>query len=185
VRDNTISAGIVAAFDDGQVGAEGIVAARNFGLEGFVDVEIEAHDAAAAGFELLDEVRQLAIAGGAADETDPRRALEDFFAFLLGDASEHADYFAAVFRGGLVVAKARKYFLRGLFADAAGVVEEQVGLRRVFCGTIAAPEKDARDFLGVVDVHLAAEGFDVEGFIGRLRLRGRGDRPRRLAATVA
>ena len=38
--------------------AKGIIAARDFGLEGFVGVEVEARHAAAARFELFDQIRQ-------------------------------------------------------------------------------------------------------------------------------
>ena len=39
VRDDAVGAGIVAAFDDGDVGAQEIIAAGDFGFESFVGVE--------------------------------------------------------------------------------------------------------------------------------------------------
>ena len=58
VRHDAIGAGVVAAFDDGDVGADGIVAAGDFGFKSFVGVEIEARDAAAARFELVHQLRE-------------------------------------------------------------------------------------------------------------------------------
>jgi hypothetical protein len=161
IGDDAVGAGLVTAFDDGEVGAEGIIAAGDFSLEGFIGVDVETHDAAVAGFDLREQVRQLAVAGGAADERDPGGALEDFFAFLLGNAAEDADDFAGA-GGAAVESQAGEYFLRSFFADAAGVVEDDVGGLWVVDGRVAASEKDASNFFGVVRVHLAAEGFDVE-----------------------
>ena len=59
-----------------------------------------------------------------------------------------------------------KDFLLGLIADGAGVVEDEAS---VFDGrnlAVALGNQSADDFLGVMDVHLAAEGFEVEGFLG-------------------
>ena len=168
MRHHAVGAGVVAAFDDGDVGADGIVAAGDFGLECLVGIEIEAHHAAAAGFEFVHQLRKLPVACRAAHQADPRRALENFFAFLLRDASEHADDFAGVSRGRAPFAEARKNFLRGFFANAAGVVEDQIGLRRASArrgsrGAMSTPET----FSESCDVHLAAEGFDEERLGGR------------------
>jgi hypothetical protein len=59
-----------------------------------------------------------------------------------------------------------KTFVSGFFADAAGVVEDEVGLRGRVHGAVAAGHQHARYFFGIVVVHLAAEGFDEEGFAG-------------------
>ncbi len=59
-----------------------------------------------------------------------------------------------------------KDFLLGFVADGAGVIEDQAG---VFDGrnlAVALGNQSANDFLGVMDVHLAAEGFEVEGLLG-------------------
>ena len=169
--DDAVGTGLVASFDDGEVGAEGIVAAGDFGFEGFVRVRVETHDAAIAGFDLGEEVGKAAIAGGAADEGDPGSALEDFFAFLLGDTAEDADDFA-VSGGTAVETETGKDFLRGFFADGTGVVEDDVCGGGVVHGMVAAFEEDAGNFFGVVDIHLAAEGFDVKGAAGGRRSDG-------------
>ena len=93
MRHHAVGAGVIAAFDDSQIGAKRIVAPRDIGFESFVGIEIETHHAAAARFDLGDKFGQLAVACRSADETDPRRALENVFAFLLRQASEHADDF--------------------------------------------------------------------------------------------
>ena len=129
VRHNAVGAGVVAALDDREVGAEGIIAARDFRFEGFVRVEIEAHHAAPAGFELRREVRKLAIAGRAADQADPRRALENVFAFLLREAAEHADDFRSACRAATIRRAARKLFAR-LFRGCCRCCKASNPLRR-------------------------------------------------------
>ena len=64
-----------------------MVAPGQFGLEGFVGVGVQAGDAALARFQLRQQQRQLAIAGRAADQAHPRRALENALALLLRDAA--------------------------------------------------------------------------------------------------
>src|SRR5882724_2392531 len=161
VRNDAVRAGLVAAFDDGEISAPGIVAAREFGLECFIGVGIEAGDTLFAGFELREQLRKFAVACGAADEIDPRRALKYFFAFLLRDAAEDADFFRLA--GHFTkLAEPGKNFLRGFFGDAGGVVEnERCGFDGIDL-TITAGEQDAGDFFGVVVIHLAAESFEVE-----------------------
>ena len=63
VWDDAVGAGIVAALNDGEIGAKGIVAARDFGFESFLGIEVEAGDAASAGFKLGNEIGEPAVAG--------------------------------------------------------------------------------------------------------------------------
>jgi MFS family permease len=72
---------------------------------------------------------------------------------------------SAIIGGGLGApfAETGEYFLGGFFADRAGVVEDDVGGVDGFDLLVAAGEEDSGDFLGVVLVHLAAEGFQIEG----------------------
>ena len=59
-------------------------------------------------------------------------------------------------------AEQRKDFFLGLLAHRAGIEQQQVGLGRVFRRLIAARDaQDVRHAGGVVLVHLAAEGFQV------------------------
>ena len=93
-----------------------------------------------------------------------RGALENLFAFLLRDAAEHAELFA-LGQQFLVVGQAMENFLLRLVADGAGVVENQVGLLDRFYLLVSFVDERADDFFGVMDVHLAAEGFEVESFV--------------------
>src|SRR6185437_6718749 len=101
---------------------------------------------------------QLALACRSAHETDPGRALENVFTFLLSQAAENADDF--IFRDSTPFAEARKDFLRRFFADAASVVQHKVRFRRIRRGRVSTIKQHARHFFGIMHVHLAAEGFD-------------------------
>ena len=127
VRDDAVGAELVAAFDDGDVSAVGILARGEFGFECLVGLPVvEAGDAILAGFESAEHLGQLAIRGGTGDERDVRRALEDLLAFLLRDTAKHAEAFAGLVQL-LVVVEAIEDFLFGFVADGAGVVEDQAG----------------------------------------------------------
>ena len=94
-----------------------------------------------------------------------RRALENFLTLLLGNTSEHSEFFPLRLKL-FVIGESVKDLLLGFIADGAGVVEDQAG---VFDGrnlAIALGNERADDLLGVMDVHLAAESFEVEGFLG-------------------
>ncbi len=92
---------------------------------------------------------------------------------MLSDAAQDADnfFFAGIFP---VSAKPGKYFLGGLFANAAGVIENQPGRVHRFHLQVAAAEENSRYFFGIVDVHLAAERLDVEGIVSRRACGKRG-----------
>ncbi len=62
----------------------------------------------------------------------------------------------------LVIGEAIENFLLGLVADRAGVVENQIGLFDRLDLPIAFLHERPHDLFGVVDVHLAAESFEVE-----------------------
>ena len=51
----------------------------------------------------------------------------------------------------------------GFVADGAGVVEDEAGVGFVLDAGVTLLFEGADDFFGVMGVHLAAEGFDVEG----------------------
>ena len=90
-----------------------------------------------------------------------RRAFEDPLAFLLRHAAQNSEHFAlAVFF--LELLQAMKNFLLGFVADAAGVVEHQVGFAPAFHLRVTLGNQRADHLFGIVRVHLASEGFDVE-----------------------
>ena len=103
-----------------------IVAAGERRVEGFFGIQAEAGDAAIAGLELHQHLRQPGVTGGARHQADVRRALEYLFALLLRHASQHAEDLALA-RRPLEILQAVEDLLFGLVADAAGVVEHQVG----------------------------------------------------------
>ena len=95
-----------------------------------------------------------------------RRLVENLFAFLLGDASQNREFLPVsmgllelVF---LELVEAVEDFLLGLIANAAGVVEDQLGFLRGGNLAVALAQKGANDLFGVVGVHLAAERLDVK-----------------------
>ena len=167
VRDDAVGAELVAALDDGDVAAVGIGAGGELGLEGEVGLAVvEAGDALSAGFEASEHVGEVAVGGGAGDQRDVGGLVEDLFALLLGDAAEHGELFAFALEL-LVVVEAVEDLLFGFVADGAGVVEDEPGVGLVLDAGVALLLQGADDLFGVMGVHLAAEGFDVEGLAHR------------------
>ena len=160
---HAIGAGFVAAFDDGEVGAVRVVAARERRVEGFGVVEAQAGDAAVAAFELDQHFAEVGVAGRPGDQRNVRRAVEDLFALLLGDAAQHAEDLV-LHPLALEVLQAVEDLLFGLIADAARVVEYESRVVRRLHLRVALGQQGADDFFGVVGIHLAAECFDVKGF---------------------
>ena len=62
----------------------------------------------------------------------------------------------------LVVGEAVEDFLLRLVPDGAGVVEDQVSFFDGFHLAVAFVDQRADDFFGVMGIHLAAKGFEVE-----------------------
>src|SRR5262249_42510979 len=69
-------------------------------------------------------------------------------------------------RGGLLehahAAELRVELLRRLLADVTGVEDDEVGILRLRGLGEAFGRKHVRHTMGIVDVHLAAEGLDVD-----------------------
>ena len=160
-RHHAVSAGLVAALDDGEVGAERIVAAGEFGFKGLV-VVCEPGHALVAGLELGQQAGQLAVAGRARHQVDVGSLREDFLAFKLRHAAQHRHGLLPRQRVGFEVTQARENFLLGFVADGAGVQHHQVGFFGRRCRVVALCQQQTCDFFRVVDIHLAAEGFNVE-----------------------
>ena len=100
-------------------------------------------------------------------EVDRRRAANDFLPLGLGDAARHGDGHAAAFlRGGLLehadTAKLGIDLVRRLFTNVASVEDDEIGVLDA-CGLgEALGYEQVRHTMGIVDVHLAPEGFNVE-----------------------
>src|SRR5260370_42531622 len=90
-----------------------------------------------------------------------RGLLEDALAFLLRHTSDDGEYLS--FAGSaLELVEPVEHFLLGLIADTAGIVENQSGGLGTLDLRIAAMNQRSDDLLGIVGVHLTAEGLDVE-----------------------
>ena len=124
---------------------------------------------------LGDHLRQAVIGLRADDHVDHLRARHGFGALGLGDAAGERDH-----RPRAVVAAqaadVRIGLLGGLLADVAGVEHDQVGVLAVGGRGHAFGAEQLGHALAVIDVHLAAEGLDLEGFGERGHVRG-GYRP--------
>ena len=167
--NHAIRTRFVATFDDGDVRAKWMIAARHFSFKSFVGIVIEPGNAAIPCFEFLNHAVQFAVARGTAHQADPRRALENFFALLLRHAAEDTDNFSVV--GIAEFAEPRKNLMRGFFADTASVVEHHRCGRDRFYLAITALQQHASDFFGVVRIHLAAKCFEIKSFAGGRRSR--------------
>ena len=162
---NAVGAELVTTFDDRDVAAVRVRARGKFRFETFVGLAIVEPGRALPCLDLNQHLRQIAVRRRSADHGNVRRALENFVTLLLGHAAENAEFLALCLEL-FVIGKAMKDFLLGFVPDGAGVVEDQAG---VFDGrnlAVALGDERADDLLGVMDVHLAAEGFEVEGFLG-------------------
>ena len=92
IGHDAVGAEFVAAFDDRDVAAVGVGAGGELGVEGLVGLAVvEAGDAGFAGFEAGQHVGKVAVAGGAGDDRDVGRAVEDLRAFLLGYAADDGE----------------------------------------------------------------------------------------------
>ena len=101
------------------------------------------------------------------DEVDPRGPLADQFLILLGHAAEHAhDEVGPLLLLESDAAERRVDLVLGVLADAAGVVEDGVGLAATRRHLPTLPAQRGDNEFAVEHVHLAADGFDPEPFHG-------------------
>ncbi len=129
------------------------------GERAVVEPEAAARDPDAARAEPVAEVRDRA---GPEGDVDGRVELEDPLALRLRVAAadgDHAVRILALARGRL--AEIRRELRVRLLADRAGVEDDDVGLGRRRRLPQSELLEHALDPLGVVSVHLAAEGRDV------------------------
>ena len=88
-----------------------------------------------------------------------------FLALLLGDAAQHGEALAFLVEL-LVVVQAMEDLLLRLIANGAGVVEDKAGILLGFNLPVALLAQGADHLFGVMGVHLAAEGLQIECFLG-------------------
>src|SRR6476646_3438481 len=100
------------------------------------------------------------------NKIDSVGAADDFLAFGLRDTAGDGDHHAAPVAGGGLFdlaqpADLRIDFLHGLFADVTRVQDDEIGLIGIGRFSESRRRQRVRHTMGIVDVHLAAKGFDV------------------------
>src|SRR5262249_18581749 len=162
---------LVAAFLHGDEGADAARAYRRAArrpqdIELVLDRKFRVDDRALA-LGAGEQTGQAMVALRAHDEIDHRRAADDFLTFGLGDAARNGNGQAAsVARGsGFKRAHAAELgidLVGGFLADVTGIEDDEIGILDVGGLREALGHEHVRHTMGIVDVHLAAEGFDVE-----------------------
>ena len=142
---------------------------------GRVDGKVSSDSRISTSARLLCRARsssagQAADVVGAEDDVDPRGALDDGLAVLLGHAAADGDLQVGV--GGLgraQLAEVAVELVVGVLAHGAGVEDDDVGDVRTLRGgdarevDVAGGLEQPGEALGVVDVHLAPVGAHVVG----------------------
>ncbi|MCR4333030.1 MAG: hypothetical protein NUV34_10095 [Sulfuricaulis sp.] len=122
------------------------------------------HRRLVVGQDAVQHLRQAVQGLRAEYHVHVRRAPYDRRAFLAGNAAANANNQAGT-RGLQLAPQAqlREHLLLRFLADGTGIKEQYVGLGRVVRGfQPVAGRKRVRHARGVVLVHLAAEGFDMQ-----------------------
>ena len=165
---------LVAALLHGQEGGDARAAALGRqGVELVHRREVGADPLAAGARRAGQQLRQLVIGLGADDQIHRRLATHDLLALGLGHAAGHGDGHGGARRlrlGLLQLLQLAEFgidLFGRLFANVAGVQDDEVGVvRRVRLG-IAQRAQHIGHALGVIDVHLAAVGLDEQA-LGRV-----------------
>src|SRR6185437_1160437 len=91
-RHYAIGAELVASLDDGDVAAVRVLAGREFGFESLLGLAVvQAGNARLTRLKPRQHLRQAAVRSRTGNQRDIGRAVEDFFALLLGHAAQHAE----------------------------------------------------------------------------------------------
>ena len=114
--------------------------------------------------DLHQHFRQIPVRSRAAHHRDMRRALKNLLAFLLGHASQNAEFLALRLQF-LVVGQPVKDLLLRLVADGASVVENQTRFFDSRHLPIPLLQERADHLFGVVHIHLTAESLEVKRFV--------------------
>ena len=172
VGHDAIGAEFVATLLHGQESGRALAAGA---LRQRAELAVERHvevDRLLAPLGAGDQVGQAVIGLRTDDDIDARRAARDLRPFGLRDAARDRDRRTAAVLA-LQPADIRINLLGRLFADVAGVEDDEVGVGALSGGGIAPGLQHLGHALAVIDVHLAAEGFDAKGLAGtRDRLAG-------------
>jgi hypothetical protein len=133
-----------------------LVLDRKFGL-----------DRAAFALCPRQKLRQMMIALRAHHDVDGRRAADDLFALGLGDATGDRDPHLAAMARRLVLGDPQPAqfgvdLFGGLLPDVTGVEDDEIRLLGALGLDEALARQRVHHALRIVDVHLAAIGFDVQ-----------------------
>src|SRR5690606_11423125 len=162
VRDDAEAAVLVAPLDDGDPGPDGIAPARQAERERDVVVRAE-FDLDRSGLDgAVDQHRQHADPARPDDDVDVRRASPETRALLLRDAAGHRHHRVppGLGRQDAQLAKPRVELVLRVLADAARVDHHDIGVPLVLGALVAGRLEQTGHLLRVVEVHLAAVGFD-------------------------
>ncbi len=144
--DNTIGAGLVAALNDGYVGAVRIVPASKRSVKSLIGIETQTGNPALARLKLDKHLGQPGVACRTGHQIHMRSTFEDTFAFLLRDAPDHPEKLALAGLP-LELLQAVENLLFRFIADTAGVIQNQLGVFRLMYLRVALLQKRAHDLL--------------------------------------
>ena len=143
-----------------------IGAGGELGFKAFVGLAIvQAGDALLPCLDLHQHRRQIPVRRRSAHHGNMWGALKNLVAFLLRHAAQDAKLLALLLKL-FVIRQPVKDFLLRLIADRTSVVENQSSLFDGGYLAIALGHERANDFFRVMDIHLAAKGFQVERLLG-------------------
>ena len=177
-RDDAVGAELVATDLDAQIRLkrsrahrrvtqriERLVAPFDLIERAVAAAQSDCHLAFRSGLDPLDQFRNLLQLAGAYDQVHVRSTFEDQLLIFLSHAPDHADdFFRMLCLEFLQMAERAVRLLFGVFPDAACIEQQRVGLLRVRRQLVAVLTQTRHDHLAVEDVHLAADGFDVQTF---------------------
>ncbi len=106
-------------------------------------------------------IRQIAIRRRPRHQRHIRSLVEDLLALLLRHTPQHGELLPLTLQP-LVLVQPVKHLLLGLVANRTGVVQNQPRLAFVLNAGIPLLLQRPNHLLGVMGVHLAAKGFDIE-----------------------
>ena len=166
IRHDAERAELVAALlhshEGGDAAPTNRVGRRDRQLREFVlGRKFSVHDAGTDA-RLAQELRQAMVALRTDDNIDSRLAAQDFSSLGLGDAASDDQHRPPAFPRAFFfqlaqLAQLGKNFLRGAFADVAGIKNDEVGILDPYRLTITRLGGKVAHSLGVIDVHLASE----------------------------
>jgi hypothetical protein len=165
---------LAAALDDRDIGARALGARFGQAVELLDLGEADVHLRAAAVAAGVDHAGQAVQGLRTEHQVHVGRALEDGLALLAGDAAADADQHRPVLLQVFPLAELGEDLFLGLFADRAGVDQDDVGLGLVGGQLQAMFGGEHVGHAGrVVLIHLATVGLDVELALGG-RVHGHG-----------